>query len=274
MSIIKKDNPKPVKRVSFDLPDNPDEGNETDYEDENPEATFRKLVGRQRFKVEEYGDDYESTAELRRNAEMAFNYGKELFSQTQLELQMPEKDPLELEQKNDFKKIMGKEYDQHQNACPKCSEIMTIQYNHCQVCSRETVDVRCPNCVPDLFDLCSEKCQNVFQGNIGVVEIKDPNGKTFIVIEDDDGTLVLRVTDHSLFYSQLNQKDSLNINKNCQNCYPEDKEEEDIDPDLIQKVGVVPLKCEYCSENYSYLIACLKCYQQSGLKYICDECES
>jgi len=272
-----------LKKVRFDLPELED-GSDTDYEDEDPQKTFRKLIKGKNIKVEEYGDDYQSSAELRRNAEMAFNYGQELVSQRDLESRQPSKDPLEIEKKNDLKNLMGNEYDMNMEPCPKCSEIMVLQYNHCQVCSRETVDVRCPVCVPDLFDLCSVKCQKIFEGHMHVANITNKEGKTFIVIEDDDN-LALRVVDHKLFYAQLNQKDLKMINQPCPNCLKEDQvnqtdpenkpehEEDEMDEETIQKVGVAPMKCEYCLENYSYLVACLKCFQESGLKYICDACE-
>lgn len=279
------------KTVHFDLPELED-GSDTDYEDENPQKTFLKLIkGLNNPKIEEFGDDYQSSVELRRKAELAFNYGQELVSQKDLEMSFPPKDPLELEKKNNIKKIMGKDFDQHQQPCPKCSEIMVLQYNHCQVCSRETVDIRCQICVPDLFDLCSKKCQDIFDGNNHVIEITNKEGKPFIIIEDDEN-LALRVTDHKIFYSELSQKDLNVINKPCLNCQKDDPDANkdankkndpdankdgdiygDIYEDNIQKIGVAPMKCEYCNENYSYMVTCLKCFKESGLKYICDECE-
>jgi hypothetical protein len=117
----------------------------------------------------------------------------------------------------------------------------------------------------------------VFQERIYVSEIKDKNGEIFIVIEDEDDNLVLRVINHQIFYGQLNQKDMLNINKPCQECLSQqtkDEEQlEDLEDDQIQKVGVVPLKCQSCKQNYSYFVSCLKCFKKSGLGYICDECE-
>uniref|UniRef100_A0A6C0E676 Uncharacterized protein n=1 Tax=viral metagenome TaxID=1070528 RepID=A0A6C0E676_9ZZZZ len=267
-----------AKKVRFNVPD-VDNDQDTDYEDEDPEITFKKLIKDRYLKVEEYGNDYESSSELKRNVELAFNYGKELLSQRNLELQMPEKDKLEIEIKNDLKTIMGSEYENNEKPCPKCYENMSIQYNYCQVCSRETVDIRCPVCVPDLFDLCSDKCKSIFQDKIYVAEIKDENGETFIVIEDEEDNLVLRVTNHQLFYSLLNEKDMLNINKPCPECSiqlqknTEDEEETEVDQDYIPKIGIVPLKCQTCKDSYSYMVGCLKCFKKSGLKYICDECE-
>jgi hypothetical protein len=266
------------KKVRFNLPA---EDQDTDYEDEDPEITFKKLIKNKYLKVEEYGDDYESTSELKRSVELAFNYGKELISQRNLELQMPEKDSLEIEIKNDLKTIMGSQYEKNETPCPKCSEIMSVQYNYCQVCSRETVDIRCPICVPDLFDLCSDKCRLIFQERIYIAEIKNEDGITFIIIEDEDDNMVLRVVNHQIFYSLLNEKDSLNINKPCPECSTkkkkyeeeEEEEEEEQDEELIQKIGIVPLKCISCKDSYSYIVGCIKCFKKTGLQYICDECE-
>ena len=42
--------------------------------------------------------------------------------------------------------------------------------------------------------------------------------------------------------------------------------------ETIKKIGVIPVKCYNCCENYSYLIVCGTCYSKSGIKYVCDEC--
>jgi hypothetical protein len=118
--------------------------------------------------------------------------------------------------------------------------------------------------------------------------------------------MVLRVINHKIFYEELNEKDTISINKLCQNCNeeeiineekkydednlePEQEEdlnsqsnannieinfENDIEVDIRPRIGVVPLKCHHCNLNYSYLIVCGKCYQNSGMKYICDDCEN
>jgi hypothetical protein len=98
--------------------------------------------------------------------------------------------------------------------------------------------------------------------------------------------MVLTVVNHKLFYQELNQKDSLMINKPCPNCNPSDDisgnkntdniEEHEDDEDVVEKIkiGVIPVKCYSCSTNYSYLVVCGTCYHKSGMKYLCDECEA
>lgn len=240
----------------------------TDNE-ENPLETFKKLIKGRSFGTEEFGDDYESNVELKRKVELSFEAFKEKTEALAIPSFKKDIDIFEIEKKNDLPKIMGSEYeDKNQKPCEKCSELMTVQYNPCVVCSRETVDIRCNKCCPQIFDLCSPKCHDIFEGKIVMIEIKNKEGKPFIVIEDDLDTMVLTVTDHQLFYQQLTPKDFKNINKECQNCQ-EDFEEDSED---IPKTSVIPLRCCQCGENYSYLVACQICYLKSGLQYLCDEC--
>ena len=67
------------------------------------------------------------------------------------------------------------------------------------------------------------------------------------------------------------QEEDLNSQSNANNI--EINFENDIEVDTRPRIGVVPLKCHHCNLNYSYLIVCGKCYQKSGMKYICDECD-
>lgn len=260
--------------------------NDTDYEEENddPKQILIKLLKGRSFGKEEFGSDYESNAELKRNVETTFSTlekhaNNQFYIPDFKSLGKLQKDQLVMDEKNNIKKMVGEE----DKSCPKCSELMKINYNNCQVCYRETVDMRCNHCVPHLFDLCSPKCREIYEGCISVIEITNDNDEPFIVIEDDSQNMVLKVTDHKLFYKELNQKDSLMVNKPCMNCN-EDHEttststkpgenEDDEDESRIVRIGVIPIKCYNCSTNYSYLVACGTCYQKSGLQYLCDECE-
>jgi hypothetical protein len=268
-----------------------EEDNDTDYEEENedPRQVLQKLLKNRSFGNEEFGDDYESNVELKRQVEITFNNFQQKNTNS---FNIPDlkhlRDSLQIEEKNDMKKIIGKDHDKNLQPCQTCSELMTINYNNCQVCSRETVDVRCTHCVPNLFDLCSPKCREIYDGGISVIEITNDDDEPFLVIEDDGQNMVLTVTNHKLFYRELNQKDIQSINKPCKNCNPDEDnnddqkpiisphEEEDIDNEEEKKIknGVIPIKCYNCSTNYSYLVACGTCYQKSGLQYLCDECEN
>jgi hypothetical protein len=296
------------------------EENDTDYEEENqdPREVLQKLLKNRSFGNEEFGDDYESNAELKRHVEVTFNeFQQKANNSFNNAIKIPDmkslRDTLQIEEKNDIKKIVGKEYDKNEKPCPTCSELMTVNYNNCQVCSRETVDIRCKHCVPNIFDLCSQKCREVYEGGISVIEITNDEDEPFVVIEDDGQNMVLTVTNHKIFYKELSQKDILAINKPCPNCnhvededdddeenqnqhqHPEEKsnkhsskeeqeimkaikkkeKEEDIEEDNNKvKIGVVPIKCYNCSVNYSYIIGCGICYQKSGLQYLCEECEN
>ena len=285
--------------------------NDTDYEEENedPRSILQKLLKGRSFGTEEYGDDYESNAELKRHVEVTFNnFQQKSNNSFTSSITIPDlktiRDPLQFEEKNNIKKIVGKEFDKNLQPCPQCSELMTINYNNCQVCSRETVDIRCKQCVPNIFDLCSQKCREIYEGGISVIEITNDDDEPFVVIEDDGQNMVLTVTNHKIFYSELSQKDILAINKPCPNCNHDPDTEENEDPheqsesmtendhEIIKaikkkekdenaeedenkvKIGVVPIKCYNCSVNYSYIVGCSICYQKSGLQYLCEECES
>lgn len=284
--------------------------NDTDYEDEDPKETLLKLINKRSFGMEEFGDDYESTVELKRLVETTFENLRQKANNTNLLIpnfqnkQIARKDPFINQELNDIPKILGKENENHMKPCEKCSEPKQVAYNPCQVCSRETVDVRCLNCYPKILDLCSPKCREIYEGDMSVIEITNEHDETFIIIEDDGNNMVLQVINHKIFYEELNEKDSKMINKLCQNCNEEENEnkkydednldleleqdenrnsssnnieinfENDVEIDTRPRIGVVPLKCHHCNLNYSYLIVCGKCYQKSGMKYICDECDS
>lgn len=272
---------------------------DTDYEEENedPKETLKKLLKGRSFGTEEFGRDYESSVELKRKLETTFNMFQK---KANTEMFIPDfkklKDPFMVEEANNIPKIIGKEKDKHLQPCPKCDELMIINYNNCQVCYRETVDVRCLNCFPNLFDLCSPKCREIYEGGISVIEITNDDDETIVIIEDDGENMILKVINHKLFYQELSEKDIKMINKPCLECNPdvqqkaniEESEKEnwekifekmdnsnpddEIEDETIKKIGVIPVKCYNCCENYSYLIVCGTCYSKSGLKYVCDEC--
>ena len=271
---------------------------DTDYEDEDPKETLRKLLKGRSFGTQEFGRDYKSNAELKRQLETTFNMFQK---KANTEMFIPDfkkfKDPFQVEKANNIPKIIGKEKDKHLQPCPKCDELMCINYNNCQVCYRETVDVRCLNCFPNLLDLCSPKCREIYEGGISVIEITNDDDETILIIEDDSENMVLKVISHKLFYQELSEKDIKNINKPCLECNPDiqhkpniensdgenwekifekmDKSNPDdaeIEDETIKKIGVIPVKCYNCCENYSYLIVCGTCYSKSGIKYVCDEC--
>lgn len=289
--VFTKDIEKPVE----------EEENDTDYEEDklDPKEILIKLLKGRSFGTDSYGDDYESSVELKRNLETTFeNLHKLAFNIDNLNKfnQFPNstfntqsKDRLCDLENNNIDKILGSEKDKEGEPCSKCSEPMKMNYNPCNVCSRETIDVRCINCVPNILELCSPKCRSIYEGEISVIEITSDNDEPMIIIEDDGENMVLQVINHNLFYRELNQKDSLLINKPCPNCL-EDLENEDnskweeykeaitnnqstdelIDPRT--KITVIPVRCYNCNENYSYFIVCPICYKKSGLQYICDNC--
>ena len=267
--------------------------NDTDYEEENedPVEILTKLLKKKSFGTEEFGQDYESNNELKRQVESTFNSLKN--NNNYSKFYIPDfnpglrNDPFIKAEVNDIPKILGKEKEKDLKPCEKCFEMMQINYNPCQVCYRETVDVRCINCFPSILEVCSDKCREIYEGGISVIEITNDNDETIIIIEDDDQNMVLRVINHKLFYQELNEKDSLMINKLCPNCnmneednnnndYMNDDMNENNDNmnDKKNKICVVPIKCYNCKGNYSYLVVCPICYQKSGIKYLCDDCES
>ena len=286
--IFTKDVEKPVE----------EEENDTDYEEEkdDPKEILIKLLKGRSFGSDSYGDDYESTVELKRNLETTFeNLHKLAFNIDNLNQfnQFPNKSKnktiIQDLEHNNIDQILGSEKDKEGTPCQKCSEPMTMNYNPCNVCSRETIDIRCLNCIPNILELCSPKCRSIYEGEMLVVEITNDKDEPIIIIEDDGENMVLQVINHNLFYQELNQKDSLMINKPCHSCledlensensqweeYKEainNKEPVENLNDPRAKIGVIPVKCYNCNDNYSYLIVCPVCYQKSGIKFICDEC--
>ena len=291
--VFTKDIEKPVQ----------EEENDTDYEEdkEDPKEILVKLLKGRSFGSDSYGDDYESSVELKRSLETTFeNLHKLAFNIDNLNVfnQFPNKvhnnlkninlENINLEN-NNIDKILGSEKDKEGTPCPKCSEPMKMNYNPCNVCSRETIDIRCLNCIPNILELCSPKCRSIYEGEMLVVEITNDKDEPIIIIEDDGENMVLQVINHNLFYQELNQKDSLMINKPCPNCLEDLEKDENsqweeykealnnnepvenlIDPRT--KIGVIPVKCYNCNDNYSYFIVCPICYKKSGIQYICDEC--
>ncbi len=257
-------------------------GEDTDYEEENedPVEILTKLLKKKSFGIEEFGQDYESNNELKRQVESTFNSLNNSFKNIN-KFYIPDfnpslcNDPFIKAEVNDIPKILGKEKEKDLKPCEKCYEIMQVNYNPCQVCFRETVDVRCINCFPNILEICSDKCREIYEGGISVIEITNDNDETIIIIEDDEQNMVLRVINHKLFYQELNEKDSLMINKLCPNCNEDNMNEDDEDDedDNKNKIGVVPIKCYNCKGNYSYLVVCPVCYHKSGMKYLCDDCE-
>jgi len=267
----------------FNKQDEP--GEDTDYEEENqdPVEILTKLLKKKSFGIEEFGQDYESNNELKRQVESTFNSLNNGFKNSN-KFYIPDfnpelcNDPFIKGEVNDIPKILGKEKEKDLKPCEKCYEIMQVNYNPCQVCFRETVDVRCINCFPNILEICSDKCREIYEGGITVIEITNDNDEPIIIIEDDEQNMVLRVINHKLFYQELNEKDSLMINKLCPNCNMDEDDNgddinEDNENDNKNKIGVVPIKCYNCKGNYSYLVVCPVCYHKSGIKYLCDDCE-
>ncbi len=280
------------------------EDNDTDYEEEkdDPKDILIKLLKGRSFGSDSYGDDYESSVELKRNLETTFeNLHKLAFNIDNLnkfnqyptptiknEANINKARSFDLEN-NNIDNILGSEKDKEGSPCPKCSEPMKMNYNPCNVCSRETIDIRCINCIPNILELCSPKCRSIYEGEMQVIEITNDKDETIIIVEDDGENMVLQVVNHNLFYQELNQKDSLMINKPCPSCVEDLENSENSqweeykealsnnEPvenlnDPRPKVGVIPVKCYNCNDNYSYLVVCPVCYKNSGIKYICDEC--
>jgi hypothetical protein len=274
-----------INYINNDL--NEDINNDTDYEEEdmNPIDILKNLMKKKSFGVEEFGQDYESNIELRRKAETSFcNMNQKINKKYEekdeaknkvINEEKHTKSSIALlnDELNDIPKILGNEKNKENQPCEKCSEIIKVNYNSCQVCMRETVDVRCLNCYPNILELCSNKCREIYNGEICLIEITNDNDEPIVVIEDDTQNMVLSVINHKLFYDELSEKDRIMINKPCLNCNEEkENNDDDENEDDIKKIGVIPVKCCKCQSNYSYLIVCGICYQKSGIQYLCDEC--
>ena len=199
-----------IKYYDNDNENQIDSDSGTDYEEENmdPVELFKNLIKNRKksFGIEEYGNDTQSNNELKRKVETVLDTLKNGHKIKNIPEFNPEstKDPFIKSELNDIPKILGKEKDKDLQPWEKCYEIMQVNYNPCSVCSRETVDVRCLNCYPNILELCSDKCKDIYEGNMSVIEINNNNDKPIIVIEDDGHNMVLTVTNHKLFYEELN----------------------------------------------------------------------
>lgn len=261
-----------IKYINNDLNN---EDNDTDYEEEHmdPVEILKKLFKKSSFGNEEFGQDYESNIELRRKAETSFCNMNQKIHKKEEETHIKPNMSILNDELNDVPRILGNEKNKENQPCDKCSEIMKINYNSCQVCMRETIDVRCLNCYPNILELCSDKCREIYNGDMCLIEITNDNDEPIVIIEDDGQNMVLSVVNHKLFYDELNGKDHIMINKPCPNCNEEKEDQDEENEENIKKIGVIPVKCCKCQSNYSYLIVCGICYQKSGIKYLCDECE-
>ncbi len=269
-----------IKYINNDLNN---EDNDTDYEEENmnPVDILKNLMKKRSFGNEEFGQDYESNIELRRKAETSFcNMNQKIHKkynekneEVNQEINIKPNISILNDELNDIPRILGNEKNKENQPCDKCSEIMKINYNSCQVCMRETIDVRCLNCYPNILELCSDKCREIYNGDMCLIEITNDNDEPIVMIEDDGQNMVLSVINHKLFYDELNGKDHIMINKPCPNCNEEKEDQDEENNDDIKKIGVIPVKCCKCQSNYSYLIVCGICYQKSGIQYLCEECE-
>lgn len=206
---------------------------------------------------------FDGQEELNRNlgsevlGELFLSYG---LSQHQLPTE--EKSYHQIFKDNKINDILDQESkDRLNKPCPKCQTIQTIGFSNCNICQREKVMVRCQKCFSSVFDLCSQKCHDIYDGKIALINIKDNSGNIFITIEDYyDGNMALRVVNHSILNQVLTDKDRKMIGNTCLDCK--------------DNILLAPVKCKQCQINYSYIVQCHNCTSKKGLKYYCDDCDN
>lgn len=144
--------------------------------------------------------------------------------------------------------------------CQECQKLKNPIQFPCSVCQRQMYYNHCDTCenaMTNVVDACSPKCKQILNGEAHIVPIQY-NHDTFIVIEDFDDYVGLKVTDHVILNKVLTYEQKEKLNKTCEEC----KETE---------YGILPYKCWSCKEVYTYEIECSQCYNPNG--YLCDECD-
>ena len=136
--------------------------------------------------------------------------------------------------------------DPHQYPCIICER--TMFYNHCYKCDGEK---------PSVIDACSPKWEEILRGDAHIIPIQY-NYKTFIIIEDFDEIMGLKVTDHVILNQVLTYQQKEKMKQKCTEC----KEHE---------YTLLPYKCWSCKDVYTYEVECEQCYNPNG--YLCDECD-
>ena len=134
----------------------------------------------------------------------------------------------------------------HQFPCTVCPRLMC--YNNCETCNGEP---------KSLLDGCSPKCQQILNGEAHIIPIQY-NHTTFIIIEDFDEYMGLKVTDHHILNQNLTEEQKQKLKEQCNECKKAEYQ-------------LLPYKCWSCKEVYTYEVECDKCYNKNG--YLCDECD-
>jgi hypothetical protein len=144
--------------------------------------------------------------------------------------------------------------------CQKCNELKTIHKYPCTICQRDMYYHYCNKCEEiknNVIDVCSPKCRQILNGEAHIIPIQF-NHQTFIIIEEFDDYLGLKVTDHVILNKVLSYEQKEKMKQKCEECKETEK-------------GLLPYKCWSCKEVYTYEVECTECYNPNG--YLCDECD-
>lgn len=143
--------------------------------------------------------------------------------------------------------------------CHTCQTLKASHQYPCVVCNRDMYYnkcFKCDNSKPLVLDSCSPKCKQILIGDAHIVPIQY-NHDTFIIIEEFDEFMGLKVTNHAILKKVLTYEQKEKLKKKCTPCKNEYR--------------LLPYKCWSCKEVYTYEVECEKCYNKNG--YLCDECD-
>ena len=145
--------------------------------------------------------------------------------------------------------------------CSKCQHLRQSITFPCTVCQRHMAYFHCLKCdkpkTTSTIDICSPKCQQIFNGKAHIIPI-EYNHQTVMMVEEFDDLLGLKVVNHTLLNQVLTHQQKENMGKQCEECKK-------------GKYKLLPYKCWSCKDVYTYEIECPDCYNENG--YLCDECD-
>jgi hypothetical protein len=143
--------------------------------------------------------------------------------------------------------------------CSLCNEILNCVNFNCFVCERRMGCLRCNKCqiTNEVLDVCSQKCRQIMNGEAHIIPLYY-NHERFLVIEDFDEYMGIKVTDHKILKNVMTDTQLETFRKKCKHC-----------EDGVYQL--IPLKCKCCAENYSFDVDCSNCYVDND-GYMCEEC--
>jgi hypothetical protein len=221
---------------------------------------------------------------------------------------LPEKNLHLASEYNDFKKILDQDsLNRIDKECQTkgCQDKYSIIFPNCYICNRETTMVGCKKCNQNVLTLCSPKCENIFNGNISLIEFRNSDDKVFLILEDHQASgMILKVIDHNILDNEIGHELRTTIGEECNECirkyfmdnledFEFDNQDDNYQVDLqeyfeenydnikkhaetqeykFMNYTLIAFKCNQCLNNYTFDIGCPNCDQTEI--YFCDMCKN